>query len=43
MARKQRVTFSLSPDIVERLDEQIEKGERSATVEEALEDYLWSA
>lgn len=43
MARKQRVTFSLDPDVVDRLDEQIEKGERSAAVEAALEDYLWSA
>jgi metal-responsive CopG/Arc/MetJ family transcriptional regulator len=41
MGRKQRVTFSLDPEIVERLDEQVDHGERSAAVENALDDYLW--
>lgn len=40
MARKQRVNFSLDRDLVDRLDEEIPRGERSETVEHALQEYL---
>ena len=40
MPRKQRVNFSLDPDVVERLDSEVPKGERSETVEVALQEYL---
>lgn len=39
MARKQRVQFSLSPDVVERIDS-IPRGERSGEVENALRDHF---
>lgn len=39
MARKQRVNFSLAPEIVDRLED-VPRGERSQTVEHALEEYF---
>lgn len=39
MPRKQRVNFSLDPDVVNRLDD-IPSGERSGTVETALREYF---
>lgn len=40
VARKQRVNFSLDRDVVNRLDNEVPKGERSETVEHALQEYL---
>lgn len=40
MPRKQRVNFSLDPEIVERLEDQVEYGKRSETVEHALQKHL---